>query len=250
MNIILLGCDGNAGANYIKCVRKAYPDAFIVGTGLNKYHLQHSDVDVAINLSGYESIEKLDLILKTIDQFNIDFIHAQPEQEVRWLIINQHFINQHANKSLTTGHDIVIHDRMRKKDLFAEIASEIHPTLKYAVNANLVNKTVQYDDIEELGGGTVWCRATVGSGSKYAMPCSSVSELEYWASYLNEHHGILIGDLMVSPYLPGKEYAVQTFFWHGELIHAGARERVQHVFAAQMASFHVIDWDEYPSERT
>ena len=41
---------------------------------------------------------------------------------------------------------------------------------------------------------------------------------------------------MVSEYLPGAEYAVQTFWVEGQLVHSQARERVVHFFANVMPS--------------
>lgn len=234
MNILLLGADGNAGQNYAKNVSSKH---VVYGTGLNRWHILASEnIQMSYNLSGTTPPEKFQDIVEIIETHDIDFIHAQPDGEVYWLINNQEELEKRIGRKLTTGHDFNTWKLMSDKSRFADHLKEIFPTLAFSVPATLVNRGVQFDDIRDAGAGMVWCRSIIGSGSKYAMPCSSVSELEYWASYVNEHHAVEIEHLMVSPYLPGNEYAVQTFFWNGELIHLGARQRVEHVFAAQMAS--------------
>lgn len=231
MNVIILGCDGTAARNYKKCVDKSVHNV-VGGTGFNEYHLSTTPIPTKINTSGMSDFQKLkainDLVLKT----GANFIHAQPDEEVAFLAkYKSEFESLVAN--VNQFYWRIFWDKYHSSFSW----EPKFPWHKYVTLAQYLNhpSSVSVDDILDVSE-QMWVRGRSGSGSKFAMPCKTVQELEYWCSYVNEHHGVEANQLLISPYLPGPEYAVQLFYFNGYLVHAGCRERVQHVFAKQMAS--------------
>lgn len=235
VNVLLLGCDGNAGMNYAKCLKKELGDNVkIHGTGFNTYHLkaaeQSSLFEAVYNVAGIwtkDNAGEYGWVTDFVDERGIDFVHAQPEEEVDFLCdygdnyepqsppgeipcFGKSFVQRNFFEN-----KVVVQKFLGQK---AYLLSDINPTFNI------------YD-------GTYWIRANNGAGSKYALPVTSWEQAVNWAEYLYENDKIYgWHDLSVTKYLPGREFAVQLFFIDGVLYHMQQRERVEHFFARQMVS--------------
>lgn len=235
--VLLLGCDGNAGRNYAKSLKLAYgPTVEIYGTGTNQFHLLAAEEsglfkEVVLLGNNIHFDDKINKVKDLLFEFKIQFIHAQPEEEVKFLALAQEddFI-----KMLTFGKNI-------NELVFYADKMLVQNTLGFS--SMLYEGLDIYDDgksvldMLERGGGKAWIRANNGAGSKYALPITSTDDAENWYQYLHRNGKVSKKEeLTISPYLPGKEYAVQTFWINGKMIHAQQRERVEHFFAKQMVS--------------
>jgi hypothetical protein len=228
--ILLLGCDGNAGINYAKSIWAADKTVEIIGTGFSKYHINAArDAGIEATLvdpNQWTKKEKRRFIFDAID-YGVEFIHAQPEEEVRDLCFLQY---EEEIKRRSFGKNInewTLFDDKWATMQSAGIVSYSFPEVK---------QHPRYFNYLLRKNNKVWIRARGGAGSKWALPVMTFQQAENWVSYLSISQGAKPTDFILSEYLPGKEFAVQLFYIDGELIHCQARERVEHHFAKQMVS--------------
>lgn len=228
--ILLLGCDGNAGVNYAKSIWAADKTIEIIGTGFSKYHInvaQDAGIDTHLVDPDEWSINKKRQFIYDAISYGVDFIHAQPEEEVRDLCILQ---GDDEIKTRSFGKNINEWRLFNDKGIAMQYSKvKFYSFLEIKNNPSYFTKLITKNN-------TVWIRAKSGAGSKWALPVISFEQAENWVNYLVLAKGANAHDFILSEYLPGKEYAVQLFYIDGELFHCQARERVEHHFAKQMVS--------------
>ena len=228
--ILLLGCDGNAGINYAKSIWAADKTIEIIGTGFSKYHInvaQDAGIDTHLVDPDEWTIDKKKQFIYDAISYGVDFIHAQPEEEVHDLCVLQ---SDDQIKARSFGKNI---DEWR---LFNDKGTTMqHSGVKFYSFLEIKNNPSYFTKLITKNN-TVWIRAKSGAGSKWALPVISFEQAENWVNYLVLAKGANAHDFILSEYLPGKEYAVQLFYIDGELFHCQARERVEHHFAKQMVS--------------
>jgi carbamoyl-phosphate synthase large subunit len=76
--------------------------------------------------------------------------------------------------------------------------------------------------------GFVWCRMRRGSGSLAAIPTSTPDQARSWIRYWVEMRGASVGDFTLAEYLPGRDFAVQSLWAHGDLVLIKTTERVSY----------------------
>ena len=223
VNVLLLGCDGNAGMNYAKCLKMGDKDVRIFGTGHNKYHLKAAEqsglFEVVYDFNEFRGgTEEYNSVRHLVYKEGIDFVHAQPEQEVEFLCKTQGMLPSFGKF-------------MQARDLFAN-----KKIIQGLAGQDVYDGTLDSAEFYSLGND-VWCRANTGSGSKYALPVTTYSQFLAWTAYLLQMGKIgSHSEMSLSKYLPGREFAVQMFFINGSLYHMQQRERIEHHFARQMIS--------------
>lgn len=229
--ILLLGAGGNAGINFVKCLKLKDKNTKIVGVDINKFNLISSNSDFKYLLDkNINNKEKINVINNLIKVHKVDFIHAQPDPEVEFLCKNKENIN-----SEIFDHDFSLCKLMADKLKCSKIWQNklgfkyTTCTLLEAIKDPALWDSVLNDNI------AVWCRSIKGAGSKAALPVRSIKQAEDWADYWKSR-GLDKKDFMLSEYLPGNEYAVQTFWVKGKLIHAQARQRLEYFFGNLMPS--------------
>lgn len=228
LNVLLLGCGGNAGINFTKCLHMSGRYK-VVGLDIDQYKLQASNADVKILLNPGE--DKLKLVTSIVAKYDIRAIHAQPDSEVLWLCENK---NQFFN--LAFPHDSKIKRNFDNKALTAKNWNQYLELdfLSHSLS-DCVEDPRLFDKIQQRTG-KAWIRAIRGAGSKGALPISTLEEGINWAFYWQMHKGVKAKDFMISEYLPGREYAIQYLFLRGTVIHAQMRERLVPFFQNQMPS--------------
>lgn len=230
INILLLGCGGNAGINFVKSLKKSKNIRYkIIGIDIDLYNLKSSNSDVKIFFN--QKSNKLNFIKKVIKKYGIKFIHAQPDPEVKFLLENKkHF------KDLIFNHD------MNKYKIFADklfCQSKWNKDFSHSFkcyNLFTLKNDKKLRDKFFYKGSKKWVRAIRGAGSKAALPVYSYLESKNWADYWIKKNKMKYIDFMVSDYLSGREFAVQTFWKNGELIHSQARQRLVYFFGSIMPS--------------
>ena len=63
--------------NFIKCLRLAYDDLFVVGVDTSARYFDALLLDEAVHLDTVSTQAKLDRINNLIDDHNIDLVHAE-----------------------------------------------------------------------------------------------------------------------------------------------------------------------------
>lgn len=226
MNILVLGSGGNAGINFSKSILLSGKYK-VIGCDIDEYFINHSICNKNY-LIPKETESKKKKLLEIIYNENIKFIHAQPDPEVKFLLTNHEF------KPYIFSHSI------DKLNLFSD---KFECQKKWIKELNLDFKIEKFVNLNESSFNSflkqnkkVWVRAIRGAGSKAALPVATYSQAKNWITYWVEFKGMSYDDFMICEYLPNEEYAVQTFWKDGNLIHSQARQRIRYVFEGIMPS--------------
>lgn len=227
--LLILGCGGNASINFVKCLRMSDSanQYVIYGTDLNAYYLEASNVDVKIPYDN--TIDKTKFILKLIDSYKIDFIHAQPDPEVEFLL------SEPLLKNYIFEHNLDIWQKFSSKDYCQSVWGNKFEYL-CCTYTELLTRTLIFDRMKKAGNGKVWVRYNKGAGSKAALPVTTLKQAFNWIAYWVEARGMEAENFIFAEYLGGSEYAVQTFWYNGVLKSIYSRERLIYFFGALMPS--------------
>lgn len=227
--ILVLGAGGNAGINFSKALNLAGRFE-VFGVDSSNYFFQQS-IYARCYLSTSNCIEKkIRLINQICADHEIDFIHAQPDQEVDFLTHHGHELEapcwplritelEQFNNKLTC-------QQIWSGDIGAVLTSSLTDCLQ---------NPETFEKIKSISG-KVWVRAIRGAGSRAALPISTLEQAKFWADYWVSNRGLAIEDFMLAEYLPGNEYAVQTLWADGQLVASQARQRVEYFFGSIMPS--------------
>lgn len=239
INILILGVGGTAGMNFLSCINKNLYNVF--GTEINEFRLEclktyfrdfkFLKVQENTHPDYYKNLYDI------IKQNNIQFIYAQPDSEVQALskiteILKRVFNVETFLPSKKTL--LICRDKYKTSTLLGNFAPK-------HILFDLKNKNLHKDFLNlrrQVKSKKLWIRATIGAGSKAALPVFSFEQALNWYNYCKDRDDKLkvTSDFMISEYLPGREIAWQGIFNEGELITSFSRERVDYLFGSQMPS--------------
>lgn len=224
-NVLVLGCAGSAGLNFVKAVQHAGDDIRIVGVELNEYFVELSTADRKYLLEREQTPEGvrgyIEDINRIIEREDIDFVHAQPDPEVAILSTNRDRVNAAtflpSRDAIVTSHDKWL-------------------TYEAMINAGVnVPKTVAINDREDLEeqvkkafdeiSGPVWVRASSGAGGKASLLAESYLRAKVWIDQWVAS-GLKQEDFILSEYLPGREVSWLSLWRDGKLVCSQGKERL------------------------
>lgn len=233
MNILLLGCGGNAGINFVKSLKKYSSRSYTVyGIDMNPYYLTASNADIKISQPKFNNeYEKINFLEKIIDENKINFIHAQPDPEVEFLLRNKKYFS-----NVLFDHQYDIWQNFSNKLYCQKIWKEkLNLNVQIESFFDICNNPQRFKEIVDVSG-KAWIRYSEGAGSKAALPVTTLEQAKSWVSYWKECRNLNEDKFMVAEYLPNEEYAVQTIWKQGQLIQIQARKRLIYFFGALMPS--------------
>jgi|BEDMetMinimDraft_1075159.scaffolds.fasta_scaffold01222_2 glutathione synthase/RimK-type ligase-like ATP-grasp enzyme len=222
--LLLLGAGGSAGINFIKSLRNAPEEFFIVGTDTNKYHLELPDLDKRYLIPHASNEEYINKVNEVILKEDIEFVHAQPDIEVYTISKNR---NEIKAKIFLPSHK-TIELCQNKYNTSKVLEMEGIPVAK-CYKANEVNLDKAFNELKDKNN-RVWIRAIRGAGSRASLPAFSADHIKFWINYWKLKEGMNEEDFMISEFLPGDEYAFQSLWKNGRLITSQARKRVEYLF--------------------
>ena len=223
--IMVTGAGGSAGINFIESIRMAPEQMYIIGTDANEWHLELPEIDgryIAPRATENGYIDKLNQIIK---KEKIEFVHPQPDIEVKVISENRTKIN--AVTFLPDEKTIEICQNKMRLNKILE-GNDIHVPKAFLINdekslSNAINKLKERHE-------KIWLRAIKGAGARAALPIKEEEHGKMWIDYWEKMRGLTYGDFMACEFLPGKEFAFQSVWKDGELITSMARERLEYIF--------------------
>lgn len=224
--ILITGVGGSAGANFIKSLRMSKDDFFLIGTDVNKYHLELVEgLDKKYIVPPATSPIYIDKLNRLIVLEKIEFVHPQPDIEVRVLGSNRKKIKAKtllpANKTIQSCQDkMELNKQLEKKNI--PVPQSFHLKNKNDLNLALKNLLKNHEQ--------VWLRAIKGAGSKASLPIKEIEQGDQWIRYWVTMKGLKYTDFMASEFLPGKEFAFQSIWKDGRIVTSQARIRAEYVF--------------------
>lgn len=216
--ILITGCGGYAAIGFIRCLRKANEKFYLVGTDSNSNSVFFKLTDKVYLVPAADHPGYIDSINKVIKKEKIDFVWAQPPQEVR-------VISDNREKLLSTVF-------LPSKETIAVYESKIETAGRLKEKniaipqSLLVEKKKDLQNAFRLFGKKIWLRAVIGAGGKGAFLADDIDEAIFWIKYNNGW-----GNFSAAEYLPGKGFGCDMLFYNGRLIFSQVKERISYFMA-------------------
>jgi carbamoyl-phosphate synthase large subunit len=220
IRILVTGAGGVGGVNFIRSLRAAPQNFYVVGTDFFEYHLEFPSLDAKYKSPPHSSADYMNFLTQLIDKEKIDFLHPQPEVEAEVIANNLDKVNC---KTL-----LPVKETIKK-------ARDKYLTYLRLKDKGLVPKTALYSEenlekiVEELEL-PVWVRLRKGAGGRLSLPCNTVEEIKHWVNLWIKKNKASEEDFIIQEYLPGKDIAWDSLWYKGELVTSFARERLEYIF--------------------
>lgn len=225
MSVIVTGCGGSAAYNFIDSLKLASSATEVVGvdTSSDMIELSNADSKHVIQYGNFEGFAQE--INQLVSRYSATVVFAQPDNEVELLARARHLID--ARTFLPETEEILLaKDKAKLGALLRKEGVQV-PKSFSVENPQQLNEGFSQLTVSN---GKVWVRAKSGAGSRASLPCSSSDQAESWIKWWVEERNLEWSDFMVSEFLPGREFALQTIWQNGKLIAAQARERIKYLY--------------------
>lgn len=218
--VLLLGCAGSPGINFTKSIQLTDSVEVTVGIDMNKYYLEMSPIKkkyLSNRRDGYEEIyiKKINQIIK---KEKIDFIHAQPDNEVKILSDYRDILEA---KTLLPSKDAI--------NIFQNKLQTFESLAKKNISVPNTYEIKNVDSIKKIFSNNtdiLWIRSNKGAGGKASLPVKTYEQAIAWVKFWMGK-GLVMTDFSVSEFLPGREISCLMIWYDGRLICSQQKERIE-----------------------
>lgn len=225
--VLVTGAGGAPSANFVDSLRQADEPFHVVGVDASREMLELAPVDARylVPRADADADAYLAELRAVIDAEQIEFVHAQPDQEV--LLLSRHGGSLGARTYFPHPETVEL---CQDKGRFAERMRDAGLPTPVFVVAGSRDELGTATETVVAERGRAWVRARRGAGSRAALPVSNADQALAWADWWVSERGLGYADFMVSEFLPGREFGFQSLWRDGELLTSQARERVTYLF--------------------
>lgn len=223
--ILLLGAGGSAAANFLDALRRSDQRYRVIGVDAAPTHLHLSEADERSLVPRATADGYLESVNKLIDRHKVDFVHPQPDPDVRALSRLRDRIN--APTYLPSPEAIEL---AADKLAFAEAMKAQGVAVPEAVTVESEQHLGETVTAMLKRHEKLWVRARVGAGARASLPVRTADQAIAWVRWWVSERGMNAADFMVSEFLGGREFAYQSVWQDGELVAGQARERVEYLY--------------------
>jgi carbamoyl-phosphate synthase large subunit len=222
ISTLLLGAGGVAGINFVTSIRHVDVATPIIAMDTNRYHLKMVShlVDACYLQTHTNREQRIEEINRLIDKHNIEFVHAQPDPEVLFLSENRDSINA---KTFLPDKEAIKTCQDKRATAQRWNKAEVRTAWHY----NISNEDSPTDLPENLEY-PCWIRATRGAGGRGSTLATNSDTAYHWIKYWRSRG--VSWEFIAEEYLPGRNIAVQTLWYDGDLITTVARERLEYIY--------------------
>lgn len=225
--ILMTSAGGSAALGFIRSLKKADKDFYIIGCDANKYYIERSEADEKYLIPFASTPEYKDVILDIVNETKPDFIHSQTDVEILSLSKMRKDFDRLGVKYFLPDHDVI------------EICISKYESYKRWREAGLVvPKTYYINSPEDLKtafheiGPTLWIREEKGAFGKGSLPTEDYDEARLW---IDTHKGW--GRYTAAEMLdPQSMVTWQSIWFEGELVVAQTRKRLYWEFGNRAPS--------------
>ncbi len=218
--ILVTGAGGPAGINFTESLRIVSEKMFLVGTEVNKYYAYLASTHKTHIVPNSTAPDYIDELNKITVKEKIEFVHPQPDIEVKTISENREKLN--ANIFLPSKDTVrICQDKLESTEIWRKNGIPTARTIKLREEAD-VEKA-----FEKLGT-PLWIRAKRGAGGRGSTPASNwetaSSWIRYWKSRGKEW------TFIAQEYLHGRNVGFHSLWKDGELVTSMARERINYIY--------------------
>lgn len=217
--VLVTGAGGPAGVNFVRSLRAA-GGYHVVGTDVDRYHLEWPDLDAAYEAPRCDDPAYVDWLNWLIEREGIELVHPQPDVEVR--AISEARDRLAARTFLPSRRAIeVCQDKHRSAEAWARHG--IHEA-----ESLIVGGRADLERAAEALGLPFWLRATSGAGGIGSTPVDSVEVGFHWMEYWR-----LRGKdwtFVAQELLGGRNLAFTSLWDRGRIVCSQVRERLEYIY--------------------
>ena len=221
--ILVTGAGGPAATSFVRSLRDAEQEYYIVGVDAGKYNVFRSEADETYLCPKATDEAYILFINMIIERENIDFIHSQPEIEIYELSKHRdelnckHFMPKHETVE-------VCRDKWQSYVAWRDAGIKVPKTM---LIKNYTALSLAFIEI----GKDIWIRETVGAAGKGSLSRPSFDQAHY---QIEERNGW--GKTIAAEHLTDKTITWQSIWRNGVLIVAQGRRRLYWEFANRAQS--------------
>jgi carbamoyl-phosphate synthase large subunit len=212
--ILVTGAGGSPAANFIRSLRKAPEQFYLVGTDADKYYLQRAEVDARYLVPTVKDPLYIDFLNYIIEKEQIEFVHAQNDAEVSFLSENREKIKA---KTLFPSKETVkiCQDKFLSFEKWQKAGIKVPETV-------IIRTPDELQTAFDNFGGKMWIRATSGAGGRGALPVSDMQTAINWLDFQKGWDGTFTAAELLRD-----DTTTWMSIWHeGKLIVAQGRKRL------------------------
>ncbi len=218
--ILITGAGGPAGVNFTQSLKIAPEKMFLVGTEANQYYASLALTDNISVVPKATSPNYIDSLNEIIEKEKIEFVHPQPDVEVKTVSENREKLN--ANLFLPSKAAVrICQDKLESTERWKKKGVPAARTIEFKNKADIEKA------FGELGR-SLWIRAKRGAGGRGSTPASSSETALSWINYWKSRNKRW--EFIAQEYLRGRNIGFHSLWKDGELITSMARERVQYIY--------------------
>lgn len=223
MRILLTGAGGPAGIGVARSLELAGHK--LTGVDSNRYALPFARTHSKHLVPRCDHLSYLDAIRRIVEEESIDFIHAQPDPEVR--VISQYRGVLGARVFLPDHETVLLcQDKLAMNRRLLGTGVPIPKTIP-------LGSPMDIDGAVALFGEQFWTRARTGAAGRGSW-LSSTEHIEQTVAWVDSQHGW--GSFIASEYLPGRLVTWQSVWRDGQIVCAQSRERLEWAMANRAPS--------------
>ncbi|MCL5788455.1 MAG: hypothetical protein M1357_01410 [Candidatus Marsarchaeota archaeon] len=221
LRVLVTGAGGIAGVNFVRALRAASFNPYIVGTDFNRYYINFPDLDRRYLSPRHDDPSFVQRVASIVESERIAFVHPQPSSEASVLAGAR---GQIGAKTFLPRSEVfrVGQDKLATQQVLysagVPVAKSYSPKLADEV----------YNAFRELGS-PLWVRARHGAGGRLSLLCATAEEALHWIK-LWTLRGVPADEFVLQEYLPGRNMAWDSLWRKGKLVTSYCRERLEYPF--------------------
>jgi len=222
--ILVTGAGGSPSTNFVRSLRKAPEQFYLIGVDSNKYYLHRAETEERYLIPRTDSKDYLDFLKGIIEETKPDLIYMQPDQEILLISGNR---NKLPVRVFLPCHETIV------------LCQDKYKSYQKWERAGLkVPETVLVKDEKDLRyafknfGSPIWIRAIVSPGG--GMGSFRAPDLEIANAWINYCKGW--GNFVAAECLQEESVTWQSIWKDGKLVVAQGRRRLYWEFGNRAPS--------------
>ena len=220
--VLVTGAGGLAGVNFVRALRAASTDYYIVGTDYNKYHLLYPDVDSRYLTPRHDDKAFVSRVAEVAKKEKADFLHPQPSSEAYVISSKRNRVPCRVflprAEVMRIGQDKLLSQKRLK--------AQGIPVARTALIKNKADIPAAFSKL----GNPLWVRARHGAGGRLSLLCKDPTEARLWTELWVKRGGVALDEFILQEYLPGRNIAWDSLWDGGKLVTSYSRERLEYPF--------------------
>lgn len=211
--ILICAAGGSPATNFVRSLRMAPEQFFLLGIDANKYTLQRSETDESFLVPRADDPNYLNVLNALIEKFDIEFVHAQNDIEMEFLSENREKLN--AKLFLPAKETVrICVDKFKSYNAWNKAGIPLPGTM-------LLNDANDLKTAFEEFGPKIWLRNIKGAAGKGSYPTSDYEEALSWVNFRKGW-----GHFTAAEFLSDNSTTWMSIWNQGELVVAQSRKRL------------------------